>query len=197
MENQLFADLCSKKYLWVYIKYVFSDVRLAAINILFFGIFCVGIGELFYGFHLKRKLVLAADAWPVSKGIITHSELGSMSSNNSSPGYRTTYYPIIEFEFSVDNTKYVSKKVRWGGHVEANSQGIVASFIEPYPVGKTVDVHYNPQNPADCVIETDPSFVTKLPIMIGIAFIIGGGLFAWATLFAMHQDIIDLKLWPK
>lgn len=197
MENQFLSDLFSKNYLWVLLKYIFSDIRIAAFNILFFGIFCFGIGELFYGFHLKRKLALAGDTWPISKGIITRSDLGSRSSNNSSPGYRTTYYPIVEFEFSVDNTKFASKKVRWGGHVESNIQGTVTSFIELYPAGKTVDVHYNPQNPADCVIETDPSFVTNLPIMIGIAFIIGGGLFTLAALFGMHRDIINLKLWPK
>lgn len=65
----------------------------------------------------------------------------------------TTYYykPFIKYSYVVDNEKYedVYYDAISNGHLEKES---ALEVIKLFPEGKTIIIHYNPNNPKDSII---------------------------------------------
>ena len=81
-------------------------------------------------------------AWPKTNGTITQSEPASDADD---------LLPLIGFSYQVDNKNYQQTH-----HFPASvtpSPELSKSYLEKYPVGTSLPVHYHPDDPENATIE--------------------------------------------
>jgi len=91
--------------------------------------------------------------WNTTTGEITASYVDKTGSENTSFSYTAK----IEYSYVVDDRQYESDLIGFGEPVQAYSEDAFA-IIEPYEVGQSVTVYYDPDDVAYAVIEPGPSF---------------------------------------
>ena len=85
------------------------------------------------------------DDWDVIQGIITKSSVKLAGA---------AFIPDIEFQYSVLGVDYKGKSITIPPDIIYNEQ-IAQGLIEEYPVGKQVDVFYNPNSHHISVLEKE------------------------------------------
>ena len=142
--------------------------------------FSIIVGGIFILFGLVFVLVSvdqmnkakAAKAWPIIQGVVVASELVERRSHNSKTHHTTiTYEPQVQYEYSLVGQKYTGKRIGFG--TASYDHGTAETKISPYPIGATVQVHYDPSDPAKAVIETKAMGGSSMIIVAVIFFIVG------------------------
>jgi len=117
-------------------------------------------------------VAFASNGWPTTKGTITTANVAYKESTSSDA--RGSYSVFLEYHFKVKETTYSGQKIAFGvsDAISGLNRGEEASrdIVNNYPPGAEVAVHYNPSNPAQCVLKPGPT--------IGLYFIIAFALFA-------------------
>ncbi|MGK7944802.1 MAG: DUF3592 domain-containing protein [Microcystaceae cyanobacterium] len=137
------------------------------------GIFvAVGAGLMLSGFH-QIKLAHASHRWPTASGQITHSQV---QINSDSDG--TTYKPIIKFSYRYQGRNLTSDNIFFGGGgVATGDRRYADKFVRKYPVGKRVQVAYNPHRPKQSVLEAGLTKKSFIQFTFGsLFFMMGGGV---------------------
>lgn len=116
------------------------------------GFVILVLNAIFLGiiFSTRRKMA-AVSRWPSTLGTVLMSTLESRRSSDNS-GY--TNYPVVHYSYQVGGQTYQSTKLAPGPEVGGSGAG---SVVARYPAGAQVMVFYNPQNPAEAVLETKAS----------------------------------------
>lgn len=134
------------------------------------GVLLIGIGIIFIQRGRgTRRLARASTQWPVTDGKILAAHVATKT--HQVPGSRYLYYvPQARYSYEVAGRRYEGDVIRagieqfgYGGEVQAQAQ------IARYPVGATVPVHYDPDNPSTAVLEAAE--------VGGARNILGGGIF--------------------
>ena len=94
----------------------------------------------------NAKKGFASRHWPQAPGIIVHSSV-LVHTDADGEGYT----PRVEYEYSVDGTKYRGVRLRYGQTGSWN-RGRAERVIAPYPPGSSVLVFFNLSQPADAVL---------------------------------------------
>jgi hypothetical protein len=189
--------MLSLDYVRAVFRYLVYEDRAVGVVLLCLTIFCfLGWSQFFYGFYLRHRIV-ETKSWPKAKGVITRSGLSKFNTTDVKP-WLASYTPDIQFVFNVDNKKYKSDKITWGGYMASNQKSMLEPFLNKYPLGKEIEVLYNPSKPSDCVVENDPSIFTKMPDIVAIGFTIGAFLFGSMLIFGrVNPDLRTCILWPN
>lgn len=141
------------------------------VMILFFSVFLiVGALVLMWGIASSRSALLSV-RWPSVPGAVT---ISTIKSSRSSKG-GTTYGADIHYTYAVSDNKYIGDKVTFGD-ISTSDSNDARQILNRYPVGKAVNVFYNPNNPAEAVLETGFTMGLLLPLGIGTIFTLVGGL---------------------
>ena len=119
-----------------------------------------------YGARTTKKNKAAAK-WPTVPGVIISAELDSYVKYDDDGDASTMYTPLITYKYEVEGQEYTNNRVRVQAFVATNMQSVSSKKLEEYPVGGAVDVHYDPLNPEDALLEIDPSKI-NVPLIIGI-----------------------------
>ena len=107
--------------------------------------------------------------WPTVEGVIEACEPSAEDND---------LLPDIVFSYRVDDRDYRRRfTFPEGTHPLPE---FTRMYMERYPVGKAVKVHYDPQHPEDATLET-ASQGEWMILALGIAMVVGGAL---ALLFA-------------
>jgi hypothetical protein len=187
--GKIFAN-CNQTQLGVY-GTLFIILPIAMIVMGPFGIY--------KGVHDAIRFFSQVKGWPTTPGVITVSNLsfhtqaddmtaGKMSSN--------LYYSTVKFKFNVDGKEYESDKITWGAEFRSNDQRLIEKEIADYPLGKQITVHYNPENPSDCIVKLHYTFKMAVPWIAGIGFIIFGSGFAFGLIYALIKQLTEKGLFP-
>ena len=96
-------------------------------------------------FFTRRKMA-AVSGWPSTMGTITNSFIDWRSSSDSG----TTAYPVVQYSYQISGQTYQGNKYAPGPEIGGTGAHKV---VNRYPAGSQVMVFYNPQNPADAVLE--------------------------------------------
>ncbi|HTD23698.1 MAG TPA: DUF3592 domain-containing protein [Terriglobales bacterium] len=132
-------------------------------QLLFCGLVSLaGLGLIFMAAFDLRK-ANRAKTWPTAQGKVLSSGLAAV---NDSDG--TTYKAAILYEYSVNSVDHRSDVWR----VRAGSSSFTKAATEAvkrYPAGATVTVYFNPENPADAMLE---------PGKVSWSLLFGGVMFA-------------------
>jgi hypothetical protein len=122
--------------------------------------FIIGLAVTFLGFT-KFKNALDAKKWPATKGLITRSEVAGS----------TKYYPSITYSYVVDSTTYNSNSISNINFITKNRK-LAQEFIDKYPLGSEIMIHYNNANPTEAFLEPGLNQGNILLLCFGIILVI-------------------------
>ena len=129
-------------------------------------------GAIFFwsGFRIIKKNKSAA-SWPTVAGTIISAELESYIDYDDDGDATTMYRPLIIYQYEVEGERYTNNRVKVQKFAATSMQRVSRKKLEKYPVGGVVEIHYDPDNPNDAVLEISKSKV-NLPLIIGIIFLL-------------------------
>jgi len=116
-------------------------------------------------------------SWPSVPGTITKSEIDIWRSDN-----KTHYQTDIAYAYSVDGKKYTSSKITVGDPPLDNNVTPAKRLQAEYPVGKDVDVYYDPELPESAALK--PGTKTGDYLLAGIC-----AIFFFSGLLALYQGL--------
>jgi hypothetical protein len=130
-----------------------------------FGIFIIFfIGDIYFS---SRSM----EEWSVVRGKITKSDIlrGGKPLNPFK-----IFIPQIQYQYFVQGTEYIGTNITITGNRTYKSK-TAQEWIAPYPVGKIVDVYYNPARHRMAVLEKGFSLgVMKEPLISAVLMIVLG-----------------------
>jgi hypothetical protein len=129
-------------------------------------------------YFMAKRRVRAAENWIMTLGEIVTSEVkvGTSVRNRS-----RVYSPHIVYEYEVMGQRYRGERVHLGYELGAGIESWAAERLADYPVGKRVEVYYDPNEPANAVLEK--SAPMNKPLRMVIIFTVIGSAIALATVF--------------
>lgn len=107
----------------------------------------VALGLAWAGVRGQRRAQNVKN-WPTTTGRIL-SATTELRRRSGKSGYAP--YPNILYEYTVGGQKFVSNRVSVG--MDMGGSLYTPRVLARYPVGATVQVYYNPEAPADSVLE--------------------------------------------
>jgi hypothetical protein len=136
-----------------------------------FGLVFVAFGMIFVYFFLLRPILAARAAadWPTTRGTVLASEVESSRSSEGG----TTYRPSILYEYEVDGHLFEADQYDPRGSISTSDRIGARAIVSEHPVGKKVDVYYNPNNPGKAM----PSRELELGFQWFVLIFPAGGLF--------------------
>jgi hypothetical protein len=123
-------------------------------------------------FMFLRDINLARSSatWPTVSGVVTNSKVVTYSRKG-----KTRHRFDIAYEFVVSGQSYSGSRVRFGG--VGTSKATAEDLVKRYPAGSSVTVHYFPDDPAECTLETGAAGEGYAVLIFpGMFFLIGIGM---------------------
>lgn len=115
-----------------------------------FAIFMLFAGSLLMNYwawdDIRGSYFLEDDSLGVTLGTIMSSTITTGSYKNPMLGYE------IKYKFSIRNKTYISNKITFK-NVGTIDPSFARFYVNKYPVGKSVTVYYDPNNPFFSVLE--------------------------------------------
>jgi len=116
--------------------------------------------------------------WPKVEGTITESDMKTRQEMKNNE-QRDMYEALIEFAYKVGEKEYKSRNVEFGGGGESSSRSSIKEVVDRYPMGKKVDVFYNPEKPDEAVLVPGVSLTSYTPVGAGVLIAITGLVLLW------------------
>jgi hypothetical protein len=139
------------------------------------GVFgAAGVGLLIFGFVQRRKAKLT-ESWPTARGTIISARLDQHTSEERRDGHSytsTSYNPVVEYTYQIGQQTYQGNRV-FPGATMSYDLGTAQGIVNRYQPGMAVNVHYDPANPAQAVLETQ-SKGGNLFLILGAVFAVLG-----------------------
>jgi hypothetical protein len=107
-----------------------------------------------------------AQRWPKAAGRVIVSKVESYKDDSGDSRTRRLYRPVIEFAYSVDGMEYRSRQRQLGAQT-GGSESWARTVTAKYPVGRAVEVLYDPANPATAALE-NPIGMTFLAFGVSV-----------------------------
>ncbi len=131
-------------------------------------------------FTMIRELLDRFREWrsPVVPGTIITSSIGVAHTRDGEP----FDIPSIEYQYLLNGTAYISNKITFGVYTvpSALRNKSPEEVINLYPVGQSVQVHYDPRHPENSALELE----RRLP-NLGYEIITTSLLIGFAVLFIL------------
>ena len=102
------------------------------------------------------------------------------------PKQRTIYAAAVRYIYHVADRDFASSRIFWASN-EGREQDM-AAIVAAYPAGRKVRVRYDPENPAEAVIEIETNTGPKALDYYAIAMMALGGIaLGWGlSAFTIH-----------
>jgi len=107
-----------------------------------------------------------AQRWPKAVGRVIVSKVENDTDDSSDSRTKRSYRPVIEFAYSVDGTEYRSRQRQLGVQT-GGSESWARTVTAKYPVGRAVEVLYDPANPGTAALE-NPIGMTFLAFGVSV-----------------------------
>jgi len=152
----------------------------------------VAVGLIWAGLRGQRR-AQSIKNWPTVAGRIIGSTT-QMRRRSGKGGYAP--YPNIMYEYTVGRQQYISTRVTMG--MEMGGSLYTPRVLARYPVGATVQVFYNPDNPADSALEASApgnrmlifvAIVILLMLACSMSFTLGGMNFVMNQLNQIMKSV--------
>ncbi|MFL7795005.1 MAG: DUF3592 domain-containing protein [Anaerolineae bacterium] len=140
-----------------------------------FGLIFAGIGlfMLIRGF-IDFRTSKASKEWPSVEGQVVVATV-EMKVDQDEDGSTTNYSPRVVYNYSISGQQYTSDQVVIGARRWHTSQAR-AEVKLAYRSGQQVTVYYNPEKPAQAVLEAGVTRGAWGTLAIGIVFTIVGAV---------------------
>ena len=143
----------------------FIDARFPSAEssiVIFAGILGLVLLALFVS---ARRYSKQAANWPSVPGKIISSSVESYQKHVDHT-LTTFYRPAVEFSYVVHGLEYRGRQIKVGMDVDG-SQDYAGTVNAKYPVGRTVDVHYDPADPSTSALE-NPTGATWIVALLSL-----------------------------
>src|SRR4030095_3956909 len=140
---------------------LFSFLRTGFVLFIAFGV--VGF-FLFQIFRLHREAAVCRH-WPSVPGQV----LQSGRTTRRKVGHRRSVVPFVLYQYEVGGSAYHSQRIHPGPPV--GGVWMTQTVLGKYPVGRAVDVFYNPENHAEAVLEKGTPAAVFLWLAFGLILI--------------------------
>jgi hypothetical protein len=135
-------------------------------------LFMLGMGIVWLVFTLNgMKLASESQAWPSTTGVIEDSWIDRDVTTDSDGDTEIRFKPFIKYSYQVNGATYTSQRVDFGGNKSYNSSSRAEDYLAQYPVGKQIEVFYDPEDVGEAVLVREASGATW-SIIGSIAFIV-------------------------
>ena len=94
-----------------------------------------------------------SQAWPTAPGKVQYTGMETYQSRDEDGSTSTTYGATIQYTYNVGGQEYESNR-RTFANVRTSSRRRAEQILAKYPQGSPVNVYYDPENPAESVLET-------------------------------------------
>jgi hypothetical protein len=112
----------------------------------------------------------ASLSWPQAQARILSSSVVVEESNDRDGNTSTWYNPVVQYSYSAGGGERQGSRLRFG-NPRSGSRKKIEEMIARYPEGSTPMVRYNPEDPAECVLEsTKPSPIYLIMAPFGLVF---------------------------
>jgi hypothetical protein len=138
---------------------------------LFILAFLGGGAYLIYRSSQDKKKAKQSLNWPSTPGRVLESRVVESLSTDSDGDTSTTYKPYVKYEYSVIGATYTSDHIGIGPAVSSSNLRKAQDAVNRMPVGGTVTVFYNPDDPSDAVLEQRSNATVMLVVGIVLAAI--------------------------
>ena len=129
-----------------------------------FAVGCIWLSIVSFLLLVQSDDVMAMftnfDTYKTTSGMIVSSSVVYKS------GLGGSWHFEIQYKYMVSGEEFTSDKVHFLNTGEGLSDGYAKSYVEKYPVGKTVTVYFNPTNPAKSVLEPENRSYSSLWLII-------------------------------
>jgi hypothetical protein len=120
----------------------------------------------------------ASRDWPSVPGVITRSAVATKRSDG-----KTMYSFDVVYRYQVEGRELTCNSVFFGGNTSSSNSSAAYKVTGRYPEGAEVDVYYEPENPANAVLEPGARWQSYIVFGIGLVFLIVGVLVLGSSLF--------------
>lgn len=115
---------------------------------------------------------ISSSSWPVVMGVIKSSELQENKRKEHGRS-KTTYITKLQYEYSIGGKRYTSDRFCFGDY--GSSDGNRAQIIRSrYPVGTSAQIHFNPIEPEESVLQTGSTWFMNLWLTLVIIMTFSG-----------------------
>jgi hypothetical protein len=133
------------------------------------GALFVAAGLGVVGLSIRNALIaIASRRWLTTEGVVLASELQRSEEKSG------TYTSQVSYRYSVDGKDYVAERARFGDHIGLGWSAPARRIVGRYPKGARVRVHYDPDKPADAVLEPGMTAYFVGEFVIGVGFMLCG-----------------------
>lgn len=154
-----------------------------------FGSIFAAVGLLMIKPFLIEPLqkIQEAKTWNEVPATVVSSKVKSHSSDDG-----TTYSPYIAYRYKIDSTEYFGDQYTFMGGSSSGYDG-KAAIVRQYPKKHKFTIYVNPANPAESVINRDPS----LSLLFGLIPLIFTTIGIVIIIFGFRAKTSKAKLDPK
>ena len=134
------------------------------------------VGGFFLAYRIGKPIrdrAVASVAWPTAEGRITGSRVERVK--NGGDG-KATYTADITYDYALDGRSFEGDRVWFGDDYSASDASAFRAAVDRYPVGQAVQVHYDPAEPAESVLEPGPTWSGSALYLIGLGLMTLGGI---------------------
>lgn len=147
------------------------------------GFLCLTNGYSMFDRQVKQiHSAIDSVGWPSSKGTVIGSVIKSRTIKTGESG-RAEYKTEIRYEYAVHGRSYVSDiySLASSGYNFDTDRSVAINLSERYPMGSKLDVHYNPMNPSEGLVQpgVEPRAIDRWPISV---FLMGIGLIGFGLI---------------
>lgn len=155
----------------------------------FFVLCLAAIGIFLIMFSLRsRRKAEASQGWPSVPGQVTAAVIKRSVSTDDDGHTQVSYYPAVEYAYQVGEQSYLGKRLAFGGVMAYKSEARAATVLQRYPAGAQVTVYYDPEKPADAVLErTAGGF--KWGLAVGVVCLLLGVCIACPLLIGIIRNL--------
>jgi hypothetical protein len=167
--------------------------RMGSLTIALTAIPFVIIVLVFLGLALRtRRKISQSQNWQRAMGSVQFSGVDMRRSSNGRGGSSTAYYPEVTYVYRVDGKDYTNNRIQFGTPIGYGWAGKAQKLADSYPVGKNVEVFYNPNDPYEAVLERKSSSSTAfVGIALFILLILGCTVAFSAGMLGFVQNILN------
>ena len=131
----------------------------------------VALVLMFIAFRSSRKASVSRN-WPMTTGKILAAGIEPRSSRSGSSGYSTSYYPVVQYEYTVNGQRYLGNRITFGMAVGYGWTGMAQKQITGYSVGSNVAVFYDPNQPENAVLERTAGTGSRILWLVAIMILV-------------------------
>lgn len=139
----------------------------------------LALGGWFCAFSIGKPLherAAASTAWPVAEGRIMKSQLARSRDKGT-----TMYSADVAYEYTVDGRRFEGDAIWMGDGYRSSDAAEFRRAVDRYPVGRVVQVHYDPAAPDSSVLEPGATWSSGMLYFMGLGVLALGSVILLST----------------